>query len=333
MEVNQLSPEIWDSLGTLESSNPRNATAQVLTSKGGTHGFACVFMSLDGSAHLLIQSSEIVESPLFKNLKGLECQVLRDHAVSGRERQTYLDLRCADRHYLLPFTRVVQDVASLVLERALEPSLAVTMVVDAWRAFWAPSDSPPLSPSEQRGLIGELVVLEALASAGVSGVAAWSGPDQDRQDFRTSRIAIEVKTCLGRPRRHTIASLDQLAPSADIPLYLVSLVLDVANDGPITLADVADQVLSVLPASENSIFRERLAAAGFTPMHSAAYRQHAYVLDEILCYRVDDTFPRIVRNSFANPLPSSIEGVAYTVNLEGLPYVGLSEVLEAARGG
>lgn len=332
MDVRELTPEVWDSVTRRHVSQIQNVGAEVLTWQGRSDLFTCVFMSTDGSAHLLCAASEESVLPAVRNLRGLEIQMLSDFSVVGRQRQTYLDLRCTSQSFLLPFTRVVQDVATLVLRDNVHPDAAVVQVAEAWRAFWSPGDRAPLSEQIQRGLIGELLVLERLVDLGVAAVDAWAGPDMDRHDFRTSHAALEVKTCLGLPRRHTISSLHQLAPSGGLPLYLASVQLDRAEGSDLTLPMLVERVKGHLSSASRVLFEDKLSAMGYSPAHDLQYGRFSYLLGEIKAFLVANGFPTITTSSFQHTLSPAIESVSYVINVESLPAHDLSKALQAAAG-
>ena len=193
MNARQLGIDIWDDLLEREVATPGHVPAEVLDWDGRADPFVCLVLASDQSLHIMMSVEQGSVVPDIRSLRGLAVSMLSDHQIIGYPRQSYLDLRCTAEAFIVPFTRVAQDTAMYVLRDGLHPSLAVERVVEEWRAFWAPTDRPPLSEERQRGLIGELLVLEAMVGAGIDGVAAWEGPDRDRHDFRTTSIAIEVK--------------------------------------------------------------------------------------------------------------------------------------------
>ncbi len=69
--------------------------------------------------------------------------------------------------------------------------------IKAWQDFMARNWRGVLAPEAETGLYGELVVLRALAGAGISAACAvdsWQGPLNGLHDFSASSGAIEVKT-------------------------------------------------------------------------------------------------------------------------------------------
>src|SRR5262249_32261137 len=85
---------------------------------------------------------------------------------------------------------------------------------------------PLLSLERQIGLIGELVFLERLVQKiGTRAVEAWIGWMPEPHDFRLDTREFEVKTTTSAQRIHTINGIEQLVPSNECTLHLVSVML------------------------------------------------------------------------------------------------------------
>ena len=122
------------------------------------------------------------------------------------------------------------------------------------------------------GLIGELVLLDALLRAGPSGSAhdlfcAWFGFKPSSRDFQLGTIGVEVKTTTGPASSHVIHGVHQVEPGQSVhgvretSLFLVSLGLRWLDDpmtGGISLPDLVDAILGRLADDDD---REALLAA------------------------------------------------------------------------
>ena len=116
------------------------------------------------------------------------------------------------------------------LPSEVDDSFDRTMV--EWRSFFDRWGSP-LSPEEQRGLFGELVVLENLLKNGnAKTVEGWLGPSGSLHDFETDDWHIEVKTSLKVNPTASIHPLSQLDP-IEIPFHLV--IVKIRKGGGATL--------------------------------------------------------------------------------------------------
>ncbi len=118
------------------------------------------------------------------------------------------------RRRLLPF---VSDLFDCGIEE-VDDVFDRTMV--EWRAFFSRWGAP-LSPEEQRGLIGELLVLEEMLESGNPKVpASWKGPADSLHDFEADDWHVEVKTSMRMDPTAMIHPIEQLDPM-EKPLSLV----------------------------------------------------------------------------------------------------------------
>ena len=198
-----------------------------------------------------------------------------------------------------------------------------------------------LSPEEQRGLLGELLVLERLLlpELGASAaVAAWRGPLGSPKDFEIGRVAIEAKARRGGSTPVVaIASEDQLDVSGVDTLFLHVVELDQApanTIGGLTIRDVANQVgnhlFSLNPGAAAS-FETLLSAAGLRPEDD--YSNFHWLEGASLLYLVTAEFPRIARSE----MRSGVSHVRYAISLSDCkPFVTsvstLAEALAEMRG-
>jgi hypothetical protein len=132
-------------------------------------------------------------------------------------------------------------------------------------------------------------------------------------------VSVEVKTAACTPGTipvHTITSLDQLDMPEVGQLYLFSFhVVDdalAANSLPL----LVEQVFTTLSSDPDALvfFSERLAKVGYNPADGARYLRPLRVVSEGL-YRVDESFPRLTRESFGSGLPPGIAEVSYTLSM------------------
>ena len=97
--------------------------------------------------------------------------------------------------------------------------------INEWSDFFKKANSSKLSPNEQKGLIGELSLLNYfIDKTGInSALGSWRGPISSSKDFIFDSTAFEVKCC--EPSLASsdikISSLDQLLIKPYKNLYLV----------------------------------------------------------------------------------------------------------------
>jgi hypothetical protein len=187
---------------------------------------------------------------------------------------TSLLVKLRDQNYLDHFCLVPDDFLKTVVP--------VTDSVGAWRLLSArlrswlrffSEDFAKMSEERQRGLIGELAVLQWLASvrSWSDAVASWTGPDADDRDFRLERLAIEVKARLAGDRDVVRISNEhqlEVEPRLSLYLWVVTLQEDATASG--TLVDWVRRVRSdVSQRAPGSLVRleELLQKTGFSDVH------------------------------------------------------------------
>ena len=100
------------------------------------------------------------------------------------------------------FHRLCLDILSCAAGAETEKQMVHIALARTWRwhHLLRGGGDQRLSPEEQKGLIGELLVIEhhllRVLSAG-DAVAAWSGPLGAPKDFEIGQICVEVKTRRG----------------------------------------------------------------------------------------------------------------------------------------
>lgn len=201
-------------------------------------------------------------------------------------------------------------------EAAIRVSLSRTW---RWYHLLRAGSGGLLSEEKQKGLIGELLTLEALLSRlGHSiPIECWRGPLAEPKDFMLpGNIAVESKAIRGVDAPFVqISSEWQLDRSATERLFLVvAQVTRSAESEPesVTLTDIVSRVrteiLDESPA-ELGAFDSRLLAAGYSPNDN--YADYWWTLDELLPFEVTPEFPRIE----GTDIPDGVERVTYNVTL------------------
>ena len=188
-----------------------------------------------------------------------------------------------------------------------------------WRAFWSVKTSG-ISREEALGLFGELWFLRRwLGNLNAATIRCWQATESARHDFQWAQASVEVKTAATQsagPPVHRITSLEQLADPEQGNLFLFSL--QVCNDALAanTLQNLANAITADLRDDFVALeeFNGKLAARGYS-LESQFATMPLRILGERL-YRVDATFPRIIRESFGTSgAPQGVVGVSYELDL------------------
>ena len=188
-----------------------------------------------------------------------------------------------------------------------------------WHHLLRGGRSGRLSPEEQKGLIGELLVLERVLLPHLPtsvAIAAWMGPLGSPKDFEVGRLAIEAKVHRGSAEPNVaINSEYQLDSDGLDALFLHVVELSAAPESvaeSFSVSDLAARVRSRILADEpgaEGTFDGLLDAAGLREEDS--YDDSKWVEGRSRVYAVRADFPRITA---AATLPG-VERVRYTVAL------------------
>ena len=238
------------------------------------------------------------------------------------------------------FRTLCQDIISASTQAKSEAAAVSAALSRTWRWYHLlrGGQGTLLSPEEQKGLLGELLVLERLLLPRMdasSAVTAWRGPLGAPKDFEIARVAIEAKTRRGGATPSvSITSESQLDESGVDLLFLHVVELDEApvdsNQG-VTLHDVAERIRGLLHSVEpesTGILETRLSAAGYRMEDD--YSGDRWLEGATRIYRVSADFPRIT----SGEVRSGVSNVRYSVSLADCePFATLASAVDEALTG
>jgi len=189
-----------------------------------------------------------------------------------------------------------------------------------WQRLLEKGDSGLLDDSALRGLVGELLFLEAFVlpeKGGRQAVSGWCGPRGADRDFCFPDREVEVKTIREGADRILMSSAEQLDLTTK-PLNLGVVVLDDAVPGSLTEAfTVIDLVSRLRHAFESDpatldVFESRLIDAGL--LMREEYGDRAFVLRRIRTFKIAGSFPAIRRST----LPQGIGKVSWELIIQSI---------------
>lgn len=288
---------------------------------------------IEGRA-LLVLRYEAASAPVqpLPNMKGIEV-FTRETGESGG----MLVLRLLDSGHRDIFRRLCDDIVDSARKAPEEPQAVGIALARTWRwhhLLRGGSDGR-LSLEEQKGLIGELLVLERHLLAhldAVDAVTAWTGPSDAPKDFEIGTLAIEAKARRGAATPYvSISSEHQLDDSPVEQLFLH--VVDLAAAPPaaadtFTLESVVLRVQEAIEAADPGalvLYDSRLASAGFD--WDDDYSQEHWLEGDSRVFRVAGDFPRLT----GPMVPTGIGRVKYALDLHACePYrVAASDIDDA----
>jgi hypothetical protein len=267
---------------------------------------------------LLVLQHDAQSSPTKKlpSLKGIEVAVTDEDSLHNR----MLVFRLLDPRQRDIFHQLCIDIVAAGATASTEPEAVELAIARTWRwhHLLRGGTGGQLSEDEQKGLIGELVVLERHLFSHLSpadSLAAWRGPLGAPKDFEVGRIGIEAKARRGAATPHVlIASEHQLDGEGCDSLFLHVIDLSSAPEDAIqafTVSDVARRVRDRMVLEDAAIdrYESLLAAAGFR--WEDDYSGFKWVEGISRIYSVIDGFPRVT----AREIATGVSSVRYSVSL------------------
>ena len=265
---------------------------------------------------ILQHSSGSERSRRLPKLRGLRVEA---QAVDGGPDERVI-IRLMDREQKEIFLRFCYDIIEATAlakteEQAVERFLARTW---RWHRLLQSGRDNRLGDEEQKGLIGEFVVLEKHllpALGAMASVRCWTGPLGTPQDFEVSGTHIEAKAQSFATRCVTVSSEHQLESCDADTLFLHVTEVVAATEGTtdaFTVTQVARRIRTMIARHDMiavELFEERLIAAGFD--WTDDYSDKPWLVMGELLYEVRNGFPRITPPMF----PGGVGNVRYTISL------------------
>jgi hypothetical protein len=213
-----------------------------------------------------------------------------------------LEVASSDSELFSDVYSMLCAVADRIQLGHVAPLAALEETLEVWGRLLA--RRARLSREKEIGLVGELLLLHALATTWTpaQAVASWRGPTGEEHDFGLPTLDLEVKTTTSERRRHWINTATQLVPSPDRELWLTSIQITGAGAGHgQDLPGLVDSVGSLI-ASEpaESRFRAVLASIGWSDDQRDLYIQRWQIRSKPRAMLVDASFPALTGVSLAS---------------------------------
>lgn len=218
------------------------------------------------------------------------------------------------------FYRFCSDIVDAVeIAESVQEALDICIMRTwRWHRLLKGGRDGRLTAEEQKGLIGELILLQrhVMSAIGVgNGVRSWVGPLGARRDFEMGSIGVESKACAPLATTLRVASAEQLDSTRTTPLFLhVIEIAEVPGEiaGAVTITDVVERVQELIEARDVAAaagFEERLWAVGYDSADD--YSDRRWVVGSTSFFRVGEGFPRVTPRM----LPAGVTDVRYRVSL------------------
>ena len=233
--------------------------------------------------------------------------------LAGRA-TTFIDLTCMDRGLDPVFAEIANEVLHRIATGA-SPVPAVVGTISDFRELLRECSDPDVEDIKIFGLLGELFVMRELVRLSPAAIDAWTGPYEQRHDFRRRQHALEVKTSTrADATRVTINGCEQLSEPADGTLGLVHLKLERAEQGHLHVAQLAADILGL--GASKDVLERGLSAMGCGDHRSSAWNRIRCELEGMSAYRVSEGFPRLTKDAFpGGAVPEGVSWVSYVLDL------------------
>jgi hypothetical protein len=237
----------------------------------------------------------------------------------------FIDLDCRRPHLNEVFVHLAEEVLASIRADASDAYRTCRRELARWRELIDREAASVLSTEALVGLFGELWHLRELIRRDLGAGGIWVGPLSQPHDFAAPGASLEVKTTLSRDRWiFQIHGIDQLSPPPGGTLYLAAMQVSVQAEGGEAVPELID-VLRELGADMNLLLT-RLRSAGYDTRDAEHYQSQHFHLSGYRMYRVDASFPKIVRSSFMDgQLPDRVMALSYEIDLSGAPPVPLAD--------
>lgn len=270
-------------------------------------------------------------------LKGIEMTL-----TDGDHRdERLLVLRLVDPPQRDIFYSLCRDIVSSSGAAASEKEAVAIALRRTWRwhLLLRGGAGGRLTPDEQKGLIGELIVLERWILphlAPSAAVSTWVGPTSAPKDFEIGRIAVESKGRRGGATPYVaISSEHQLDDAGVDSLFLHVVELDqeqAPEKAASTLTEVAERCRNAIAERDVGavdLFEGLLAASGFS--WEDDYSDSRWAEGKHSLFTVAEGFPRLT----AATCPAGVGNVKYTIDLADCEAYRVSEdeLVDSLHGG
>ena len=266
-------------------------------------------------------------------MQGLDIEIrIPDDGAHG-----LLIIRLMDNEQRDIFHRLCLDIISATRIAKSEKEAIERFLGRAWRwhRLLKRGRDGRLSEEEQKGFLGELVILRHVLFPVVgvpTAIESWTGPLNAPKDFEIGRVCIEAKARRGAANPYIAISTEhQLDTSSIDALFLHVSEITAASDNDeksVTVADVAREIREEVEKADLSsidLLEERFAAAGFD--WTDDYTDQKWLLGPRHLFEIRDNFPRVTPLMF----PSGVGNVRYSISLpECEPFRSNQDHLENA---
>jgi hypothetical protein len=297
------------------SEHTEAAEKQVKTRLNIPERFECYVASnhITGKRLFIIKIDKAADSKAFKNIKfkGLAIQVLDfDH---HKELTVLLLDNSLEDIFISFIENILEEISYCTTDN--EALSKISNVIFRWKKLFDKAGYNGLTPEEQKGLIGELLLFKSLSDEGLSGrdlLIAWDGPDGGDKDFTFGHVGIEVKLTSSKYPSIKITNERQLNAPDTGRLYLFLYIVEEVKKEGFSLLGLVNTIREYFKGDLETLnrFNNKLRLLRFNDDDSENYAQ-LFSLKSLNRYLVDDDFPKVTQDI----LPNGVYNVSYSIEL------------------
>jgi len=268
----------------------------------------------ESTLHVLVeQNDDVVGTDSLEIMDGLRIQSA--HKMIEGKNKNYFIVSC-EVDYRPIFPPFTIDFMEELKDNG--PKVAFHKAHSKSKEYWK-GRKPPLSAEQQKGLIGELTILNELAirSCFEDVIEKWTGPLDMLHDFESGIIDIEVKATLRDPPVVRISDIEQLDYSEGKELLLAVVQLSKEKTGD-SLSDVINITRESIKEQKqrSEEFEELIKTVGYLDKHELYYTSRYKVSNILFCPIEEDT--PILDSELLGVIPSTVSDIAYSLHISGL---------------
>jgi len=228
----------------------------------------------------------------------------------------HLEISTTDERLVVDGYGMLMAVADRIQLDGMDPVVALDHTLATWQSILAMRTR--MSLQTEVGLFGELLVVRALSTT--TRAAAWRGGLSEEHDFGFVDTDVEAKTTTGERRCHWVHGLNQLVPTGDSPLWLLSIQLTRAGEAVGSrLPDLIDELRLTASGHDRERIDENLAAAGWHEHQRDLFTDRWRLRTAPAAFHVTGDFPRLTpeRLAAARIDLAPLRQVTYEIDLTG----------------
>ena len=259
-------------------------------------------------------SDKCIEIEGFPLWKGLSIQKKKLRIENGPEVAYIMignNLRETNDIYESVISNIVENLKNIACDDKIEFELKT--ILAKWQFFFEKYGEKGLSPTEQKGLYGELWILRNLLGFMdlYKALHGWTGVQKTNHDFQYSNGALEMKTTSAKQHQKVHISSEKQLDDEGLPaLFLALLVVNEIQHVGESLPKIVKDLRRLFSADIGIalLFEEKIQSSGYLDVHESKYTSR-YVKRYCKVFKVQEGFPRIIHKN----LPNGIGDISYSV--------------------